>query len=162
MEMEWQTIDTAPKDEDILVSYLDNGKRQRAIARYQTDMYDGQEGWYEQIKNYTDYQGVRMHHQLPDGMSLPIEIDFWMPLPEFPNSPQASVEPHWQAQPASMPHAAPVDAQDGGDYCERLRRVIHDALTSGKPRYNYLGAVGCTTGKIGLPQHRTINKETTP
>ena len=117
MEMEWQTIDTAPKDEDILVSYLDNGKRQRAIARYQTDMYDGQEGWYEQIKNYTDYQGVRMHYQLPDGMSLILEIDFWMPLPEPPQSPQASVEPHWQAQTASMPHAAPVDAQDGGDYC---------------------------------------------
>lgn len=89
----WQPIETAPQAKSVLVAYVNEcGKarvvKARFIARF-TELSDEDtnnevnpaddncytlEGWYEEIDNWDEYSGIRIHH----------ELTHWAPLPGTP------------------------------------------------------------------------------
>lgn len=86
--MEWQPIETAPKDgRKVIVWYLNqNNKARTVMARWLTDEEaaetdgDGvglEAGWYECIDNWDDYSQVAINQGEPT---------HWMPLPPPPSA----------------------------------------------------------------------------
>jgi len=84
--MQWQPIDTAPKDgRKVILFYRNSHSRPRTVmARWLTDEQaaetdaDGvglEGGWYECIDNWNDYTEVAIHEGEPT---------HWMPLPTPP------------------------------------------------------------------------------
>lgn len=84
--MQWQPIETAPKDgRKVILFYRNSHNRPRTVmARWLTDEQaaetdaDGvglEGGWYECIDNWGDYTEVAIHEGEPD---------HWMPLPAPP------------------------------------------------------------------------------
>ncbi len=98
----WQPIETAPKAKSVLVAYVNECGKSRVvracfIARF-TELSDEDtnneinpadencytiEGWYEQIDNWDEYSGIRIHH----------EVTHWTPLPGAPTLTAALQEP---------------------------------------------------------------------
>lgn len=100
--LDWQPIETAPKDmTQVLVSYICGKRRMVAHAQYtpryteeninsdcseyceEKDNYYTPEGWYEICAAWDDYSSMKMHY----------EPTHWMPLPEPPNEALARKEP---------------------------------------------------------------------
>lgn len=86
--MQWQPIDTAPKDgRKVILFYRNSHNRPRTVmARWLTDEQaaetdaDGvglEGGWYECIDNWNDYTEVAIHEGEPT---------HWMPLPPPPSA----------------------------------------------------------------------------
>lgn len=84
--MQWQPIDTAPKDgRKVILFYRNSHNKPRTVmARWLTDEQaaetdaDGvglKGGWYECIDNWSDYTEVAIHEGEPT---------HWMPLPTPP------------------------------------------------------------------------------
>lgn len=99
--LDWQPIETAPKDmTQVLVSYICGKRRMVAHAQYtpryteeninsdcseyceEKDNYYTPEGWYEICAAWDDYSSMKMHY----------EPTHWMPLPEPPNEALARKE----------------------------------------------------------------------
>ncbi len=86
--MQWQPIETAPKDgRKVILFYRNSHNRPRTLmARWLTDEQaaetdaDGvglEGGWYECIDNWNDYTEVAIHEGEPT---------HWMPLPPPPSA----------------------------------------------------------------------------
>ena len=104
MEQQWQSIDTAPKNQDVLVGYHNEAGKWRtvkaaylathtvesfecddAFAEYfeEEDAYYCPAGWYEsldEVSNSIDYGYYKMEH----------DPSHWMPLPGPPMIDQES------------------------------------------------------------------------